>query len=439
MINFMPYLLAILLFSVAIISLCPLKVKLREFLLLNLFIWIPSLLVSYIYEYLAVIVILFGLYIFIYKKCGNKFISIYISLLSFLIGNISDSLIGCVMVYIFKNIEQSNARDFLNNNLFNMIIFQCIVTLLAFFIGKIAGHILNRESLGSYRDSFGLTNVLIIILLVSSIILFYIFLIGGERFGIRSAVATIAGIALPLYLLLIVVIVLYLSKVIEKDTQIIIQKNMLSDLQQYTESIEKLYNSVKGFRHDYINMLSTMSIFITENRYDDLEIYFNTKILPTGNKMSKDNFKLGLLGNIKILELKGVIAFKAIMAQENNIDFVIDIVEEVTYINMDIVNLSKTIGILLDNAIEESSFCDKPYINFCIVVKNESKIIIVSNKCRDNMPSIDAIYQSGFSTKGKNRGMGLATVKTIVDACENCFLETKVQNNEFTIRMDIYD
>lgn len=278
-----------------------------------------------------------------------------------------------------------------------------------------------------------------LIVVIAIFLWYYIWMIVAETTGSKNQALQSMSSFLPFTFFVFFIMCFYLFKIIERDVKLTSQKEMLFQLQQYTDSIEDLYGSIRQFRHDYINVLSTMSIFITEKRYEELEEYFKHKILPTQSKISEDVYKLSLLGNIKFPALKGIVAYKAIIAQENDINFIIDIAEEVSSINMDIVNLSKVIGILLDNAIEESNFCDMPYINFCIVVKEESKIIIVSNKCRGDIPSIDEMFRTGFSTKGKNRGIGLATVKTKIDECDNCLLEIKVHNNEFIISIDICD
>ena len=46
--------------------------------------------------------------------------------------------------------------------------------------------------------------------------------------------------------------------------------------------------------------------------------------------------------------------------------------------------------------------------------------------------NIEEIYEMGFSTKGKNRGLGLSNVKEIISKYEDIILETDITSNSFT-------
>ena len=45
--------------------------------------------------------------------------------------------------------------------------------------------------------------------------------------------------------------------------------------------------------------------------------------------------------------------------------------------------------------------------------------------------NIEEIYEMGFSTKGKNRGLGLSNVKEIISKYEDIILETDIETNNF--------
>ena len=45
-------------------------------------------------------------------------------------------------------------------------------------------------------------------------------------------------------------------------------------------------------------------------------------------------------------------------------------------------------------------------------------------------PSED-LFELGFSTKGRNRGIGLNNVKDILDKYENIILETEMEDSKF--------
>lgn len=106
---------------------------------------------------------------------------------------------------------------------------------------------------------------------------------------------------------------------------------------------------------------------------------------------------------------------------------------------MPIINLSRIIGILLDNAIEASEKIeDDPLIRIAFI-KNEddSVMFIIMNKCKPDMPRVHTLFQENYSTKGKNRGLGLSNLKEITDATSNVLLDTTIDNNYFIQKVEI--
>ncbi|MBU3214894.1 GHKL domain-containing protein [Clostridium estertheticum] len=174
-----------------------------------------------------------------------------------------------------------------------------------------------------------------------------------------------------------------------------------------------------------------------KNDMQGLRRYFDNKIIPIGTSFEKKNFKLGLLQNIKIPEIKGVVSSKLITAQHKEINVFIDIIEPIEDINIDIIDICKILGIILDNAIEASGDCENPLIKFAIINKKRSVIIIVINQCLENTPPIYKLFEKEFSTKGKNRGLGLNNLKEIINSYNNVSLDTSIKDNEFIQNIEV--
>ncbi|MBU3156324.1 GHKL domain-containing protein [Clostridium estertheticum] len=223
----------------------------------------------------------------------------------------------------------------------------------------------------------------------------------------------------------------------KKELQIGNKKRQLANLKEYTETLEILYNETRKFRHDHINVLTSMVGYMDKNDMQGLRRYFDNKIIPIGTSFEKKNFKLGLLQNIKIPEIKGVVSSKLITAQHKEINVFIDIMEPIEDINIDIIDICKILGIILDNAIEASGDCENPIIKFAIINKKRSVIIIVINQCLENTPPIYKLFEKEFSTKGKNRGLGLNNLKEIINSYNNVSLDTSIKDNEFIQNIEV--
>lgn len=230
---------------------------------------------------------------------------------------------------------------------------------------------------------------------------------------------------------------IHLTKSISNDLEIKTHKVQLENLQEYTQNLETLYSDMRSFRHDYLNIISSLLGYIESNDMAGLEIYFNNNILPINASIKSNNFKLGHLKNLKLPELKGIVSYKVIRAQELGVDVFIDIAEPIEKIDMNPVDLCRVIGILIDNAIEVALNCTNPQVKIAFINKKNSVILVITNNYFGDTPSINKIFQKGFSTKGKDRELGLSSLEEITNNYENVFLDTLIEGTEFIQNLKI--
>lgn len=223
--------------------------------------------------------------------------------------------------------------------------------------------------------------------------------------------------------------------------QIQYKRNMqeIENYYKYTLQIEKINNEMRKFRHDYVNILSTLSDFIREEDMEGLRDYFHSEILPMQDSMQMNAIKINGIENLHVREIKGLLTTKILQAQEKNIRISIEVPEPIEKIDMPIINLSRVIGILLDNAIEASEkITEEPLIRIAFIKNEDTSVtFIVMNKCEPDMPKVHTLFQENFSTKGKNRGLGLSTLKELTDSTTNVLLDTIIDNNYFIQKVEI--
>ena len=166
------------------------------------------------------------------------------------------------------------------------------------------------------------------------------------------------------YLLVLLFLFLAMRRSWLEQIQAEAKQKALRDLQDYTHNLEVMYNGLRSFKHDYVNILLSLSGYIENRDMDELRKFFETKIFPTKNLIDQGDFKLNQLGNIGVLEIKSLLSAKMIYAHESGIDVTIDIPDKVNSLLMDTVDLARILGIFLDNAIEAALETEQPQI-FC--------------------------------------------------------------------------
>lgn len=308
----------------------------------------------------------------------------------------------------------------------------CVVTLLlSFLMSYLLVNFLKQDSfMRSYGTVFSILSVV-------TLIIFYINILIGKQSGFSDENIRANSMLFIFYFTILIGVCILLTRMIVKETNMRNQQIQYERLTEYTENLEQMYTNMQKFRHDYINILLSMSEYIRSRDIDKLEQYFNNNIMPISMNMKSNTYKLGSLHNLKIQELKGIISSKIIKAQEMNIDANVEVVEPVDYINMEPVSLCRSVGIILDNAIEEAVHCEQPFVHVALVKKGGSMLIVVSNSSRPTTPELHKIFEKGFSTKGENRGLGLNNLREIVASCNNVTLDTQILDGKFTQVLDI--
>lgn len=217
------------------------------------------------------------------------------------------------------------------------------------------------------------------------------------------------------------------------------KQNALQDLLYYTRNLETMYNGLCSFKHDYVNILLSMSGYIRNGSMDELEQFFETKIFPTKNLIDQGNYKLNQLGNIGVLEIKSLLSAKMIYAHELNIDVIIDVPDRVDHFPMDTIDLARVLGIFLDNAIEASLAAEQPRIEFHMIRHDTGVSMIISNRFQDEGAELHKFNQKGFSTKAGHQGIGLFGARKIIRSYDNALLETTMQSGCFVQHMELTD
>ncbi|WP_142415614.1 sensor histidine kinase [Hathewaya massiliensis] len=376
--------------------------------------------------YIPLIFITYVSYLFIKNR------RIVINIMSVAMTVILFLTIDMMCGYSFLNIFNISIKElFINKYLY--VILNLTVFTLTFLISKIIGILIKKINISEYLEKVNtkLTMLVVTNIITAGIVMYVLAMI--NKYVNTSKVVVILNIFLfIIYFISTISISIFYGNYAKKDILHKHRQEEFNQLKEYTNNLEYMHNEMRKFKHDYINIISTINGYIDEKNINGLERYFNENIIPLSKNINNNNNKLGLLQHIKVTGLKGLLSSKIVQAQSNEIDIFIDIAEDITRMDMDIIDICRIIGILFDNAIEASINCSEPSIKFGIINRKNSVVMVIVNSCNMNTPPIYKMFEKGFSTKGENRGLGLSNVKEIVDKkYSNVSLNTSMENQFF--------
>lgn len=217
-----------------------------------------------------------------------------------------------------------------------------------------------------------------------------------------------------------------------------IQEDQFQQLHDYAKQIENLYDDVKGFRHDYINILLSLEHSIESEDIESIKNVFYKTIKPTKRQMTTNDYSFIKLKNLKVSEVKSIISSKIMKAQQQNIDVILELEEAIDQIYLPLVDFCRVISILLDNSIEAASENETPKIAFTIFNNdNEQYFNIENNFSVHAHINLTKIAEKGYTTKGLDRGLGLFTINNILSKYPYSSLETTIDEHIFSQKLMI--
>lgn len=252
-----------------------------------------------------------------------------------------------------------------------------------------------------------------------------------------TAVIMFNLVAFAIYFTICIFLVLIYTSSSKQQILLDQQTKEYKMLIEYTGTIEKLYNDIRKRKHDFMNVLFSIKGYIDKGQFEELKNYYYSSVLKEYEEKQPNmfNFSLNLIKNPG---LKGILSYKLNRAMNNGIKVYLNIFSEITISGMDNLDLCKVVGILIDNAIEASMESEKKEIHLGMEKDEEAVSIVIGNTYLYE-PNLDLIHRRGYSTKGKNRGLGLFNVKETLSHYPSVQLKTTINNNTFFQELIIPD
>ena len=163
---------------------------------------------------------------------------------------------------------------------------------------------------------------------------------------------------------LIMLIFLHSKFADEIDRELKEQKdNQLQDLEKYSKHIESLYEEIRLFRHDYINILTSIKSGIELKDISSIQNVYETVLSKTGKDFSDRKYDIANLSKIENTALKSVLSAKLLEAYNKGVEIAIEVDNEQELYTVELLDFITIISILLDNAIEATLLSRDPQIN----------------------------------------------------------------------------
>ena len=354
------------------------------------------------------------------------------SILAEIIPYIVFVLLGSITINLYTIFASVSTNEIvnipINKFIFSFVMYMCSYLICLFF---------KHSNLNiTLIDKFGKKN---------SRVLLVNFCIGIIAICIQSYLATFYNDYLPFYITLASVLVLLIYFLISlyslsRTTKLEITTQNLEEERLYNKTLTILYDNIRGFKHDFNNIVQAIGGYVSTNNMDGLKEYYNDLLDDCKKVNNLAVLNPELINNPAIYSL---LTSKYHQAESLGIEMNFEVFLDLKSLNVKTYDLSRILGILLDNAIEASSKCDEKIINIIIRKDNKAnrQLFIIENTYLNKDVNTDRIFEKGYTSKsedGKNHGLGLWEVRQILNKNNNLNLFTTKDDKLFKQQLEIY-
>ncbi len=207
--------------------------------------------------------------------------------------------------------------------------------------------------------------------------------------------------------ILTIISVVLVRRVLETTEEEVRKQVQLENI----ENIENLITTMRVQRHNFNHELQTVYGLLAVEEYSEAKKYLEetmSEVAVTNNLIRLDDLGVSALLHVKGCQMESL-----------GINFDVNIRTKIQNLPLKTHEINLILSNLLDNAMEalkSKEFAQKSTITLDIAMGQNNYVLSVAN----DGPSIkvnvkEKLFLPGFTTKTKNRGMGLYIVKQIIE------------------------
>lgn len=200
-------------------------------------------------------------------------------------------------------------------------------------------------------------------------------------------------------------------------------------LKKYSSLINEKQNQLRKFRHDYKNLILTLTSLAHENKIEEMKTYLQELNVYSQEQLELVHLPFKDLDTIKNSIIRGFIFSKLLEFEMNHLEIEFQSESNLAEINLDNFNLIRILGIYFDNALEHLSDHQEGKFTLRILENDAAHFFTIKNSYYGDKLLIREIIQQGFTTKDGHSGQGLDTIEVIKQKYPQ--LSVQYQQGEF--------
>ncbi len=235
---------------------------------------------------------------------------------------------------------------------------------------------------------------------------------------------------------LMAVLIVHLAQRLDTARKMQAQQDVIDQQRLYEQDLEIIRREVRTFRHDYKNLLASLSEQAGEGELEELRHTLSELDAGFDRRLGKKIQASTQIGNLQLPEARSLLLSKLTVMREKGIDCCLEVLYPIVAVDMDVWDFVRCLGILIDNAMEAALNTERPWVEIVLLAQERQVFLRVSNSYT-NVIEPGKMWDDGWSTKGAGRGLGLSSYQRILENYSNVSTGTSWVNGVFVQEMTV--
>ena len=235
---------------------------------------------------------------------------------------------------------------------------------------------------------------------------------------------------------LMAVLIVHLAQRLDTARRMQAQQDVIAQQRLYEQDLEIIRREVRTFRHDYKNLLASLSEQAGEGELEELRHTLSELDAGFDRRLGKKIQASTQIGNLQLPEARSLLLSKLTAMREKGIDCHLEVLYPIVAVDMDVWDFVRCLGILIDNAMEAALNTERPWVEIVLLAQERQVFLRVSNSYT-NVIEPGKMWDDGWSTKGAGRGLGLSSYQRILENYSNVSTGTSWVNGVFVQEMTV--
>ena len=218
------------------------------------------------------------------------------------------------------------------------------------------------------------------------------------------------------YFILALLVMNHVSNDLHCRDQAAFTSHNLDSLTSYTSELEAMYDDLRRFRHDYKNILISLSSALSDNHIAYAKQALQELTQSSSRIIDMPTGVFGVLQNITDLGVKSVVYQKLSDAIKDGLHPRLEVVRPLDLtMTLQPLDAIRIIAILLDNAISAAQASKQKKMSLSLFENENAQFIIVGNSTKEAQVDLNKLAELEHSISiGSNHHLGLRNLKIIL-------------------------